>query len=119
MKAPRKPRDEVVDQIHAARLHIVEQALVAFLEDVLDRVPTDDELETKGFHVQFAATPISTFTKEDRTFTQFYVWDRQHAVALGFLNSNDLLELSIVRVPREEWPGALCAYTEQWKPGAP
>lgn len=109
------PRPDLAQQVSAARMHVLEMALIAFVEDVLGRVPSDDEILAKSFHVQFSDTPLSTFVKDGQRFVQFFVWDKTHCVAYGFLSERDLVELSIVRVPREEWPGALCAYVEQWR----
>lgn len=103
-------------QVHGARTEVLEQALLAFVEDVLGRVPSDDEIITKSFNVQFSDTPLSTYVKDGKRFTRYYVWGRQHCVAYGFLDTKRLIDLSIVRVPREEWPGALAAYVAQWNP---
>lgn len=110
-----KPHPDLAKQIESARMHVLEMALVAFVEDVLGRVPSDEEILSKSFHAAFSDTPLSVYEKDGKRFVQFFVWNKEHAVAYGFLHPKDLIALSIVRVPREEWPGALAAYTAQRK----
>jgi hypothetical protein len=94
MKPEPKKKLTAAQQIENARLYIVEQALVAFLEDVDNRVPTDAEILEHGHHVQFADTPLSVHEQDGKRFTSFYLWRRKHAVALGFLNRKDPLEVT-------------------------
>jgi hypothetical protein len=100
-------RDSLAREITNAQLHIVEQALVAFLEDFLGRVPSDGEILKLGWHVNFADTPLAVYVKDGYRFHQYYVWDSKEVVAIGFLNPKAPIELQIVRVPHGEWPVAL------------
>lgn len=108
-------KSELEKQIQLARVHVLEMALVAFVEDVLGRVPSDEEILKKSFHVNFSDTPISTFARDGVRLTQFFVWDATHAVAYGFVNPQDPTALTIVRIQREQWPAAVVAFTAQWK----
>jgi hypothetical protein len=100
-------------QITMARMHLVELALVEFVEEVDGKVPTDEEILREGFHVQFSDTPLSVYAKDGKRFVQYFVWRKSHVVALGFIDTNDLLALSIVRLAEEDWPTALRLYVEQ------
>lgn len=113
MKENRKPKPDVAQLVNQARLEIVEKALIAFVEDVDGKVPTDEEILREGLHMQFAKTELTTFTHEGVPFSQYFCWRRSHLVALEFRNSNDPIELSICRVPEGEWPTAVRLYVEQ------
>lgn len=108
-----KPKQDIAKQLQNAQLHIVEKALIGFVEDIDGKVPTDPEILAHGFHVHFAATPLTVYEKDGKRFADYYVWRREHVVALGFIDPNNLLTLYIVRVPREEWPTALGLYIKQ------
>lgn len=100
----RQLRPEVIKQIENARLSVVETALVAFVEDVLGRVPTDEEILAKGRHYEFSKSPLGIYEIEGTRFHQFYCWEGKHVVAMGFLTPGAPLELSIVRVTEDQWP---------------
>lgn len=103
-------RDAVATQINHARLTIVETALIAFVESIDNRVPSDGEILAEGLHMQFAWSPLAVFEKDGWKFSQYYLWRRKHLVALGFLVEDNPLALKIVRVPDGEWPGAVRAF---------
>lgn len=108
-------KDEVfARQIQAARSSLLETALVAFTEDILGRVPNDDEISSNGLHVIFSVMPLTTYAKDGVVFNQFFVWAKKHAVAFGFSNVKDPIALNIVRVPDDAWPAALRAYITQY-----
>lgn len=108
-----KSKQDIAKQLQNAQLHIVEKALIGFVEDIDGKVPTDAEILDHGFHVHFAATPLSVFEKDGKRFADYYVWRREHVVALGFIDPNHMLVLYIVRVPRDEWPVALKLFVAQ------
>lgn len=109
----RKPKPDVAQLVNQARLEIVERALVAYVEDIDGKVPTDGEILREGMHVQFAKTPLTTFTKDGVPFSQFYVWRRVHALAIEFRDPQDPIALSTCRIPEGEWPPALTALVAQ------
>lgn len=94
-------------QVEIARLSILEHALVAFVEDVDNRVPNDDEILAEGRHIGFPDNPLGIFEVDEKKFHQYFLWRREHVVAIGFLDENNLLDLHIVRVPEDQWPFAL------------
>jgi hypothetical protein len=107
-----KPKPAIAKQLEEAQLHIVERALIAWIEDVDGKVPSDNEILEHGYWVHFAATTLSVLEKDGQRFNQYYVWRKQHVLACQFCDPNKPLVLYVVRVPREEWPGALCAYIQ-------
>ena len=108
-----KSKQDIAKQLQNAQLHIVEKALIGFVEDIDGKVPTDAEILAHGFHVHFTATPLSVFEKDGKRFADYYVWRREHVVALGFIDPNHMLVLYIVRVPPDEWPVALKLFVAQ------
>ncbi len=113
MSEPKK-KPTLAEQILAAQAWVLERALIAYVEDLLGRVPSDDEIVQKGFHVNFSDTPLTVFEKDGQRFTRYFVWDKRHAVAYGFLDLKRPTTLSIVRLPDTKWPPALFAYAWQY-----
>lgn len=105
-KSARK-KPTMADQVINAQLAIVEHALLGWLEDVLGRVPSDDEILKFGRHHQFSYTPLSVYEKDGFHFIKYYVWAGKEVVALGFLKPLAPLEMQIVRVKPADWPAAL------------
>lgn len=90
-----------------AREEILGQALIAFVEDVDGRVPSDPEIVHEGTHVQMAdGSPIGNWTHQGHRFRCFFGWRKKHLVAYDFPPAAPL-ELKICRVPAEEWPPAV------------
>ncbi len=108
-------KKDIAKQLEIARMSVMEYALLAFVEDLLGRVPSDDEIIRLGRHVQLADTPIATFEAAGKRFQKFFVWDDREVVAVGFLDPKKLLELYIVRVKEDDWPFALKANIEAHK----
>lgn len=109
-----KNRPDLATQLLNARLAILERALIAFIEHVDDKVPTDEEILREGFHLTFSDTPLTVVVREPLRFTQYYVWRGKHVVGYGFLNEQRVTDLSVVRLPDDEWPAAVCAAVEKW-----
>ncbi len=103
-KKSKAKRDAIGAQINNARLAIVSDALMAFVESIDNRVPSDDEILAEGLHMQFAYSPLATFEKDKWRFAKYFCWRRKHLVALDFLVESSPLELQIVRVHDDEWP---------------
>lgn len=110
-KDPRKAAYE--QNLAAAREHMVEQQLVAFTENVLGRVPTNDEIVAKSLWVYFSKTPLTIFKKGDVEFHGFFVWDRTEVLGVGFYTPGQPLVMHTCRLHRNEWPPALVAYIAQ------
>jgi len=109
-----KPHEEFRKHVQNAQLAIVEKALVAFVEDVDGRVPSDEEIMQEGHHVQFEANDLSIFEKDGKRFVGYYVWRFEHVVALSFMDRNPLV-LTIVRVAKEDWPPTLRLWIDKKK----
>jgi hypothetical protein len=115
-EADKKERRQRIDQqVNAARDHIVETALIAFIEELDGKVPNRDEFMQHGIIANFSKTPLTIYAKDGIEFHAYFVWRRQHAVALGFHDGQNPLDLSIVRVPNEAWPAALRCYVDQYR----
>jgi len=115
---PKGRGSEFARQVDAARLHVVEMAVLSFVEGLLGRVPTDAEAEANAAHITFAATPLSVYEKSGMRFSQYFAYGRE-VMALGFLDTNDILALEACRVRRDDWPPVLCAWMEQHRPNNP
>lgn len=111
-KKPRSKEDIAV-QLQNAQLTIVEQALVAFIESVLGRVPSEPEILRESFHMAFPPESLGIIEKEGKRFSQYWCWGKEHVVALGFLDSFNPLDLYTVRLNKEEWPIAVRLAIEQ------
>jgi hypothetical protein len=103
-------------ELKAARDHLVERTVVAFLEDVENRVPTDQEIADHHFWVHFSDTPLARFVRGGVTFTQYFVWRRRHVLALVFPDPQSPLKLRSCRIPEALWPTALRLYIDQYPP---
>lgn len=112
MNKNRKP--DVAELVNTARLEIVANTLIGFVESLDGKVPSDEEVIREGLHIQFAKTPLTTFTKDNVNWSQYFIWRRKHALAIQFLNPADPIELSVCRVPNDAWPAALIAFVEQY-----
>lgn len=111
-----RKKPDIAKELHHAQRYLVEQELVRFLEELLGRVPSDEECEKKTIWARFSKTPLTVYKKDGVEFSHFFVWDRKEAVALGFHDSNDLLALNFARVPTDAWPTALRLYVDQYPP---
>lgn len=98
-------------QLHAAQLVLVERTLVGWLEQLLGRVPSDDEVLSAGYHVAFAPTELATYRHQGVSFCRYYVFRHEHAMALG-LNAGGL---HYAEIPITDWPIALKFYVENRK----
>lgn len=112
---PKTKHDLIAEQVNAARNHVLEHALLGFVEALIGRCPTNTEIEECGRHIQFSPTPLSVFEKNGHRWSQFYSWN-QEILAIGFLDSNNLLSLDVCRLRREDWPPALAAWIHQNRP---
>jgi hypothetical protein len=110
-----KPKPAIAKQLEQAQLHIVERALIAWIEDVDGKVPSDTEILEQGFWAHFAATSLSVLEKDGQRFNQYYVWRKKHVLACQFCDPQKPLVLYVVRVPEEQWPVALKLYIKQYK----
>lgn len=104
---PQRQKPTQRDQVFNSQLALVEHALLSWLEEILGRVPSDEEIINLGHHYQFADTPLSVYEKEGFRFVRYFVWAGKECVALGFLKPLEPLALQIVRVKPEDWPAAL------------
>lgn len=111
----RRPKDDIAQQLQNAQLTIVEKALIGFVEESLGRVPSDKEILAKSFHMAFAPTDLSVYETEGRRFCQYWCYGGTDVIALGFLDTNDLLCLYTARVPKDNLPWAVKAHIEQWR----
>lgn len=112
----RKPKHDIRKELEQAQLHIAERALIAWIEDVDGKVPSDPEILEQGFWAHFAATSLSVLEKDGQRFNQYYVWRKKHVLAIQFCDPQKPLVLYVVRVPEEQWPIALKLYIEQYNP---
>ena len=101
------------DNIEAARRNMIESQVVGFVEQILGRVPTDEEVVRLAHWVNFSHTPLTVFRKGDTEFHNYFVWDRREVLAHRFGTGKDALKLWICRLHRDNWPPALTAYIAQ------
>lgn len=107
------PKKEPVEHYLVARVRLLEMTLIDFIESLDGKVPTDPEILAHGYHLNFAATPLSVYEKDGFAFATYYVWRNEHVLAYGFLDPQRPLDLQVTRLPREEWPAALRLMIEQ------
>lgn len=112
-----KRKQEIAKQIEIARMSVLENALVAFVEDIDNRVPTDTEILAEGRHISFPDNALGILEVDEKRFHQYFLWRRDHVVAIGFLNKEQPLELYIVRVAEDDWPFALKCMVKLIKSG--
>lgn len=113
-KNSKRLRADIQQRVNAARLSILEHALVGYVEEIDGHVPTDDEILGEGMHVEMAGV-LGIYEHEGHTFHQFYCWRKRHLLAIGFLDEANPLTLYIARVPDDEWPFAVKNFVEQSK----
>jgi|GEM_PF-3647782 len=102
-----KQKQEIAKQVEIARLSILEHALVGFVEDLDGHCPTDAEILAEGRHISFPDNPLGIVEIDEKKFWTYFIWRREHVVAIGFPDDAKPLELYIVRVPEDQWPFAL------------
>lgn len=101
MKSKLNPK--AAAHLKGAQLALVETALVGFVETVLGRSFTDEEIMRCGLHLDFTGSAVPTFQKDGNGFVKFYVWDCREVLALGFLDEENPLALSVCRLTEVDW----------------
>lgn len=109
----RKQNDDIVEKLKLAQLHMVEKALIGFIEEREGKVMPDKDILAHGRWANFAPTPLSVFEKDTWKFSQYYIWRNKFVIALGFPDPEDLLCLKFVELRKEEWPTALRLFIAQ------
>ncbi len=93
-------------QLQSARMSLVEKALVQAVEEIDGKVPSEETILKEGLHVALQPGPLSTFRRDGKEWTTFYVWRRVNAIAIAFDLAEPLV-LHSLRLTPDEWPVAL------------